>query len=629
MNKSIYLIMIVAIAIGFMPRLMQAETGREVIMNLRVQDFTWDTQYNMYRSTIRLNSQDSVYYIKSEKYAKDANELPTHIKEYVYGYENGLQVSEKRYYDKTLKWEINLEYDDNGIIQRRDTIEHLVGHKISLRSEIYDYADDYYTIRRQKQYYMVDGKLQDEVKNFQELLYNYFDELIYENNWTYDNALQTVRNHVITEEIENNFYSVKTYEYEKNLFEPIDSTFNLKRFDDNYRLIENYSIRTDAQLGDTVIQTKYFYTYNDNGDMLSRITYVPYLREETGGEQILYQYDTSAAEIYDFDVPDYDYMRKSYNSFAGKDENDLPRRVTYLVRTYFYRDREEIVDSDTMNYNYIVHLVPENIKDKAKQIFFDNWSINGVPYYNNKTEVEQASQDTITDRNLLDLKLQKNENTLELSGPVHQQQYKFSHGQLIEEYLYVCDVDIKYENNILVHQKSRVYNQQSQEYEWTHSLENSYHIKLRENSAEEKLIHHINTKIDNRINASAIHYLNREYENDRPILDTLVSETNSPSDLTKVLVTIDYEYSDLDDISGVHESAEIPQYSIYPNPASDFITIKNFLSQTEISALDILGRSYSLRALNAGSDLMLDISKLSRGLYFININGQLIKFIKE
>ena len=71
---------------------------------------------------------------------------------------------------------------------------------------------------------------------------------------------------------------------------------------------------------------------------------------------------------------------------------------------------------------------------------------------------------------------------------------------------------------------------------------------------------------------------------------------------------------------------ESDEFVLYPNPAKDIIYVKNILGNTSIEIYDINGRL--IRETNTTSN-SISISDLSRGFYFVNVNGQVKKFIKN
>ncbi len=68
---------------------------------------------------------------------------------------------------------------------------------------------------------------------------------------------------------------------------------------------------------------------------------------------------------------------------------------------------------------------------------------------------------------------------------------------------------------------------------------------------------------------------------------------------------------------------------IYPNPAADEITITSPINIDQVTILNLVGQSLLNHSANANT-ITLDISKLSRGIYFVKLNGSEIrKFIKQ
>ncbi|MDR1792791.1 MAG: leucine-rich repeat protein [Bacteroidales bacterium] len=68
---------------------------------------------------------------------------------------------------------------------------------------------------------------------------------------------------------------------------------------------------------------------------------------------------------------------------------------------------------------------------------------------------------------------------------------------------------------------------------------------------------------------------------------------------------------------------------IYPNPASSELKIKNVqLKESEnVEIVDILGRIQQTKIINQQSEIILDISHLAKGIYFIKIGGWRGKFV--
>ena len=73
-----------------------------------------------------------------------------------------------------------------------------------------------------------------------------------------------------------------------------------------------------------------------------------------------------------------------------------------------------------------------------------------------------------------------------------------------------------------------------------------------------------------------------------------------------------------------------PVINAYPNPATNKITLSEKFSKNQIILFDLLGKNYPVKLMNNfNSSTSLDISSLSRGLYFVKIiNDNSIKSIK-
>ncbi len=77
-------------------------------------------------------------------------------------------------------------------------------------------------------------------------------------------------------------------------------------------------------------------------------------------------------------------------------------------------------------------------------------------------------------------------------------------------------------------------------------------------------------------------------------------------------------------------SKPIQEVSVFPNPATNIVTIHQdtYSSNQQIIITDVLGNRVYSQALNTATET-IDISHLSRGVYFYEINGKRGKIIKE
>ena len=117
---------------------------------------------------------------------------------------------------------------------------------------------------------------------------------------------------------------------------------------------------------------------------------------------------------------------------------------------------------------------------------------------------------------------------------------------------------------------------------------------------------------------------------------SLVPQGSPPVNFNDISDVVDigaYEYSStlsLDD-----SNSSIKQViNVYPNPATNKITLSEKFSENQIILFDLLGKNYPVKLINNyNSSTRIDISNLSGGLYFVKIindnSSKSIKFIKE
>ena len=67
---------------------------------------------------------------------------------------------------------------------------------------------------------------------------------------------------------------------------------------------------------------------------------------------------------------------------------------------------------------------------------------------------------------------------------------------------------------------------------------------------------------------------------------------------------------------------------IYPNPASDIITISTNIHKEAIIITNILGEILIEKSIESTSEI-IDLSSLKKGIYFITINNKTEKIIKN
>ncbi|MFC2137285.1 T9SS type A sorting domain-containing protein [Bacteroidota bacterium] len=75
------------------------------------------------------------------------------------------------------------------------------------------------------------------------------------------------------------------------------------------------------------------------------------------------------------------------------------------------------------------------------------------------------------------------------------------------------------------------------------------------------------------------------------------------------------------------EDATYSNIAVYPNPASDYIMINNISAPVDIEIRNVIGQLILTRK-DVGSSTKIDISMLSKGIYFMNIDDNItVKFI--
>ena len=78
---------------------------------------------------------------------------------------------------------------------------------------------------------------------------------------------------------------------------------------------------------------------------------------------------------------------------------------------------------------------------------------------------------------------------------------------------------------------------------------------------------------------------------------------------------------------GLVESAN-NTFKVYPNPASDYINITSEISgEAEVNIFDMTGRCVKNTRINDMSNATINISDVEEGVYFININGNVMKLV--
>lgn len=87
-------------------------------------------------------------------------------------------------------------------------------------------------------------------------------------------------------------------------------------------------------------------------------------------------------------------------------------------------------------------------------------------------------------------------------------------------------------------------------------------------------------------------------------------------------------YSDND----VTETAEVlteGDFSLYPNPCSDYLFVKRKNEDDEVSVKDVQGRSLPLQYSSEGDHFRLDLMELPQGTYLLQVGNESVKFLKR
>ena len=87
----------------------------------------------------------------------------------------------------------------------------------------------------------------------------------------------------------------------------------------------------------------------------------------------------------------------------------------------------------------------------------------------------------------------------------------------------------------------------------------------------------------------------------------------------------EYEYVKIPSFSSRYESV-----TVYPNPTTGQLIIDNGeLTIENVEIYDVVGRLLQSTIVNLQSEIVLDVSHLARGMYFLKIDGKTVKFSKE
>ena len=66
--------------------------------------------------------------------------------------------------------------------------------------------------------------------------------------------------------------------------------------------------------------------------------------------------------------------------------------------------------------------------------------------------------------------------------------------------------------------------------------------------------------------------------------------------------------------------------SVYPNPVSNVLQVKDLLQNTTISIMGVDGKVYKSQIVSPGQGV--DVSNLAKGIYFLRVGNEILRFVK-
>ena len=94
--------------------------------------------------------------------------------------------------------------------------------------------------------------------------------------------------------------------------------------------------------------------------------------------------------------------------------------------------------------------------------------------------------------------------------------------------------------------------------------------------------------------------------------------------ITNIIYTIVYT---VDDNIGISKTS-VSGISVFPNPATDQLTIRGLAKVNRIEILDITGKMLQ-KVVVTEDEVTLNVSNLLSGMYFLRMEGHVVKFIKK
>jgi hypothetical protein len=138
----------------------------------------------------------------------------------------------------------------------------------------------------------------------------------------------------------------------------------------------------------------------------------------------------------------------------------------------------------------------------------------------------------------------------------------------------------------------------------------------------QKLIIKMNNGVENN---ETLNTLQKLYFSD----NQLIVDFKSGSDDIYYLSDIRKLYFDAEVSVDDNSMPEIPVLSVFPNPAGNFITVRDIpVDASSIFIYSIDGGLALTRTASSSLD-KIDISRLPNGLYLVNVSGYTTKFVKK
>lgn len=86
---------------------------------------------------------------------------------------------------------------------------------------------------------------------------------------------------------------------------------------------------------------------------------------------------------------------------------------------------------------------------------------------------------------------------------------------------------------------------------------------------------------------------------------------------------------DPNEVAGINDLS-VSSFKLYPNPASSVLNIQsNNLTASEYTIYNMIGKVVGQNKINDSENIQINVQNLEKGLYFVKLNDQYLKFIKE